>query len=109
MGGTVILLLLAGGLNACLLNITNFLVTAYTSPVTLQVLGNVKSCLSIAVSVAIFGNALRPLQGLGVLICLVGVWVYQKYGGVVKTDAVASQSRGAALELSASATQMAMP
>ena len=60
------------GLNACLLNIANFLVTSYTSParrplglqgcqrqirqaqVTLQVLGNVKSCLSIAVSVAIF-------------------------------------------------------
>eukprot|EP00913_Durusdinium_trenchii_P035515 g33235.t1 len=42
-------LLVLSGLNACLLNIANFLVTSYTSPVTLQVLGNVKSCLSIAV------------------------------------------------------------
>ena len=35
----VLLLLGLGGLNACLLNIANFLVTAYTSAVTLQVPG----------------------------------------------------------------------
>ncbi|OLP80667.1 putative sugar phosphate/phosphate translocator [Symbiodinium microadriaticum] len=65
-------------LNACLLNIANFLVTSYTSPVTLQVLGNVKSCLSIAVSVAIFRNSLTLEQALGVCTCLVGVWMYNQ-------------------------------
>ncbi|CAE7613860.1 unnamed protein product [Symbiodinium sp. CCMP2456] len=78
--GQVLFLLLLSGLNACLLNIANFLVTSYTSPVTLQVLGNVKSCLSIAVSVAIFRNSLTLGQALGVCTCLVGVWMYNQKG-----------------------------
>ncbi|CAK9061026.1 unnamed protein product [Durusdinium trenchii] len=76
--GTVMYLLVLSGLNACLLNIANFLVTSYTSPVTLQVLGNVKSCLSIAVSVAIFRNSLTFEQAVGVGTCLVGVWLYNQ-------------------------------
>ncbi|CAE7777082.1 unnamed protein product [Symbiodinium microadriaticum] len=76
--GQVLFLLMLSGLNACLLNIANFLVTSYTSPVTLQVLGNVKSCLSIAVSVAIFRNSLTLEQALGVCTCLVGVWMYNQ-------------------------------
>merc|ERR1712232_1014266 len=63
--GHVFSLLVLSGFNACALNIMNFLVTAYTGPVSLQVLGNVKSCLSIAVSVAIFGNALKLSQIFG--------------------------------------------
>ncbi|CAK9071301.1 GDP-mannose transporter GONST5 (Protein GOLGI NUCLEOTIDE SUGAR TRANSPORTER 5), partial [Durusdinium trenchii] len=46
--------------------------------VTLQVLGNVKSCLSIAVSVAIFRNSLTFEQAVGVGTCLVGVWLYNQ-------------------------------
>ncbi|CAE7589302.1 unnamed protein product [Symbiodinium pilosum] len=76
--GQVLGLLMLSGLNACLLNIANFLVTSYTSPVTLQVLGNVKSCLSIAVSVAIFRNSLTLEQAFGVCTCLLGVWLYNQ-------------------------------
>merc|ERR1719443_757437 len=86
--GYVMVLLILSGLNACALNIMNFLVTAYTGPVTLQVLGNVKSCASIAVSVAIFGNALRFSQIVGVSTCLLGVWIYTNKGGAVKTPPV---------------------
>lgn len=83
-GSHVLFLLIISGLNACLLNIANFLVTSYTSPVTLQVLGNVKSCLSIAVSVAVFRNELKGEQAVGVVICLFGVWLYQHKGGSSK-------------------------
>jgi len=83
--GTVWVLLCVSGLNACFLNITNFLVTSYTSAVTLQVLGNVKSCLSIGVSVAIFRNSLKFTQIVGVAACLFGVWIYNEKGGTVKT------------------------
>jgi len=83
----VLLLLGLGGLNACLLNIANFLVTAYTSAVTLQVLGNVKSCLSIAVSIVIFRNAFKVEQGVGIAICMFGVWVYDKKGGTRQVSA----------------------
>jgi len=79
--GNVVVLLILSGLNACLLNVANFLVTSYTSAVTLQVLGNVKSCISIAVSVAIFKNHLTMSQGFGVVVCLFGVWLYQQKGG----------------------------
>jgi len=82
--GTLLLMLAVSGLNACLLNVVNFSVTAYTSPVTLQVLGNVKNCLSILVSVSVFGNTLQGIQGVGVAICLLGVWVYNTRGGAAK-------------------------
>eukprot|EP00427_Karlodinium_veneficum_P011773 CAMPEP_0169084808 /NCGR_PEP_ID=MMETSP1015-20121227/12823_1 /TAXON_ID=342587 /ORGANISM="Karlodinium micrum, Strain CCMP2283" /LENGTH=400 /DNA_ID=CAMNT_0009144851 /DNA_START=515 /DNA_END=1717 /DNA_ORIENTATION=+ len=90
--GTVVLLLLLSGVTAWALNIMNFLVTSYTGPVTLQVLGNVKSCASIAVSVMIFGNPLQASQIAGVATCLVGVWIYTNRGGVVKPPVVEHQN-----------------
>lgn len=80
----VLSLLLVSGFNAWALNIMNFMVTAHTGPVTLQVLGNVKNCTSIAVSVAIFGNALKLSQVAGVTTCLLGVCIYTNKGGAVK-------------------------
>jgi len=85
-------------MNACLLNISNFLVTAYTSPVTLQVLGNVKNCLSIPTSVCIFGNPLEVEQIIGVLTCLFGVWLYNR-----------ATSSSAASEKSKKSTEMMAP
>jgi len=73
----VAVLVLISGVNAFLLNLSTFLVTAYTSAVMLQVLGNVKSCFGIIISVLIFGNPLSRLQGAGVAVCLIGVWIYQ--------------------------------
>lgn len=90
--GYVFLLLCVSGLNACLLNVTNFLVTFHTNPVTLQVLGNVKSCLSIGISVAIFRNDLQWEQAMGVVTCLFGVWFYNSYGGDVKLEKLEEQS-----------------
>lgn len=85
--GHVAWLLIVSGLNACLLNLANFLVTSYTSAVMLQVLGNVKSCLSIGISVAIFRNSLNGEQAAGVVACLFGVWLYNWRGGVQKVQA----------------------
>lgn len=74
----VLLLLIMGGLNACLLNITNFQVTADTGAVMLNVLGNVKNCVGIIVSVLIFGNPLLMEQAMGIVLCFVGLYFYQK-------------------------------
>merc|ERR1712216_772382 len=79
----VIVLLLLTALNAWALSVANFLVTHHTSAVTLQVLGNVKTCLSILVSVTVFGNALLMSQCAGVLSCLFGVWIYSSKGKAV--------------------------
>jgi len=91
--GQVLILLMFSGLNACLLNIANFLVTSYTSPVTLQVLGNVKSCLSIAVSVAIFRNSLTVEQAFGVVTCLLGVWLYNRKSSSTPRATKAEESK----------------
>lgn len=80
---TVLALLACSGMNACMLNVSNFMVTAYTSPVTLQVFGNVKCCLAIATSVAVFRNPMKIEQGFGVATCLFGVWVYHQKSKVV--------------------------
>jgi len=58
------------------LNIAQFLVTKHTSPVTLQVLGNIKVVLLIAVSVAIFRNEVSPQSVIGCAISLSGVALY---------------------------------
>jgi len=80
----VLALLLISGLVACFLNLSTFLVTFYIGGVGLQVLGNVKNCLGIIVSVMIFHNGFVPTQGLGVSICLYGVWLWKRTGAVVK-------------------------
>lgn len=93
-GGLRVLgLLIISGLNACLLNVANFSVTAYTGPVTLQVLGNVKNCVSIGVSVAVFRNALKVEQVMGVGTCLLGVWLYQQKGAELKEGSARSGGR----------------
>mmetsp|Transcript_64974 Transcript_64974/g.141618 ORF Transcript_64974/g.141618 Transcript_64974/m.141618 type:complete len:347 (+) Transcript_64974:404-1444(+) len=75
-------LLVFSGLNACFLNISGFSVTAHVGAVMLQILGNVKACVAIAVSAAVLGNPVTAAQVTGVLLCLMGVWVYQDKGGL---------------------------
>jgi len=77
----VLLLLAFSGLNACFLNISGNLVTAYMGAVMLQILGNLKACISIVVSVAIFRNPVTQLQSGGVVLCLLGIWLYNAKGG----------------------------
>ena len=95
---TLVFLLITSGLNACLLNLVNFLVTSYTSPVTTQVLGNVKSCLSIAISVAIFGNSITVEQTMGVFTCLFGVWIYNQKEPNAKEPTTPTERAGGPVE-----------
>jgi len=69
-------LILVSGLVAFFLNLMNFLVTKYTSAVTLQVLGNVKVVISIAISLLIFGNQVSSWSTAGCIITLAGVAAY---------------------------------
>lgn len=80
----LILLLVVSGLNACFLNISGFFVTRCTSAVTLQVLGSVKSCVGILISVAIFRNPLRLQQVIGMGVCIFGVVIYERKGGSIQ-------------------------
>eukprot|EP00966_Prymnesium_polylepis_P179410 4153588-Prymnesium_polylepis.1 len=71
-------LIFASGFVAFFLNLMNFLVTKYTSAITLQVLGNVKVVISIAISLLIFGNEVSGWSTAGCVITLAGVAAYNK-------------------------------
>jgi drug/metabolite transporter (DMT)-like permease len=66
------------GFIAFFLNVANFLVTKYTSPVALQVFGNVKVVLSITISLVIFGNRVSVWSVVGCAITLGGVALYNR-------------------------------
>mmetsp|Transcript_8431 Transcript_8431/g.24711 ORF Transcript_8431/g.24711 Transcript_8431/m.24711 type:complete len:233 (-) Transcript_8431:62-760(-) len=74
----VLLMVLLSGVIAFALNLCNFLVTKYTSAVTLQVLGNIKVVLSIALSLVVFGNPLSTMSIMGCCLTLTGVALYQR-------------------------------
>ena len=59
-------------------NIMNFLVTFYTSPVTLQVLGNVSIMLTVLFSLVIFQNEMSIVSVAGIVCVMVGSAWYQK-------------------------------
>jgi len=71
-------LVFISGLVAFFLNLCNFVITKRTSPVTLQVLGNVKVVLSIGVSLLVFGNAISKWSAAGCIITLAGVAAYHQ-------------------------------
>jgi len=59
-------------------NLTNFLVTKCTSPLTLQVLGNAKGAVAVVVSIILFRN---PVSGIGMVgygITIAGVVAYSE-------------------------------
>lgn len=65
-------------------NIMTFLVTFYTSPVTLQVLGNVSMVLTVGLSLLIFRNEVSWVSLVGILCVVTGTWIYQKADKVMK-------------------------
>lgn len=70
-------------------NLTNFLVTRYTSALTLQVLGNAKGVLTTALSIFIFRNPYTVTSVTGYLITVAGVGCYagaKRYQAAQKTS-----------------------
>ncbi|KQK07828.1 probable sugar phosphate/phosphate translocator At3g11320 [Brachypodium distachyon] len=61
---------------AYLVNLTNFLVTKHTSPLTLQVLGNAKGAVAVVVSILIFRNPVTVVGMLGYGVTIAGVVLY---------------------------------
>ena len=68
-------------------NLTNFLVTKCTSPLTLQVLGNAKGLVAVVVSIILFRNPVSRMGMMGYGITCAGVMAYaeaRKRGREVK-------------------------
>lgn len=69
-------MLLFNSILAYFVNLTNFLVTKYTSALTLQVLGNAKGVVAVIVSVLCFRNPVTVYSMLGYAITVGGVILY---------------------------------
>lgn len=59
-------------------NLTNFLVTKCTSPLTLQVLGNAKGAVAVVISILLFKNPVSSAGMIGYTITLLGVVFYSE-------------------------------
>lgn len=70
--------LLSNSSLAYAVNLTNFLVTKYTSALTLQVLGNAKGVVAAFISVLVFANTVTLTGCLGYGITVGGVFMYSE-------------------------------
>ncbi|CAI5934205.1 unnamed protein product, partial [Closterium sp. NIES-65] len=71
-------LLAVNSATAYFVNLTNFLVTKYTSPLTLQVLGNAKGAVAVVVSILLFRNPVTVVGMIGYSITVIGVVLYSE-------------------------------
>ena len=83
------LLLLLNSFLAYCQNLLNFLVTRYTSALTLQVLGNGKGIAAAIVSVLLFRNPVTAMGIIGYIVTIIGVLAYSesKRSRGIKMDA----------------------
>ncbi|XP_011622979.1 probable sugar phosphate/phosphate translocator At5g04160 isoform X2 [Amborella trichopoda] len=69
-------LLLVNSAMAYSVNLSNFLVTKHTSPLTLQVLGNAKGAVAVIISILLFQNPISFMGMAGYTLTVVGVILY---------------------------------
>ncbi|CAH1233147.1 SLC35E4 [Branchiostoma lanceolatum] len=77
-------LILLSCISAVGYNTMTFVVTYYTSAVTLQVLGNVNMLVNVVVSVLIFQNTVTATSVAGILVTLLGILMYQRANQIKK-------------------------
>ncbi|PON81178.1 Sugar phosphate transporter domain containing protein [Trema orientale] len=70
------LLLFVNSVMAYSANLSNFLVTKHTSPLTLQVLGNAKGAVAVVISILLFRNPVTAVGIGGYAITVMGVVAY---------------------------------
>ncbi|XP_042481517.1 UDP-URONIC ACID TRANSPORTER 1-like [Macadamia integrifolia] len=70
------LLLSVNSVMAYSANLTNFLVTKYTSALTLQVLGNAKGAVAVVISILLFRNPVTVVGIAGYSLTVIGVVLY---------------------------------
>ena len=86
--------LLANAALSYVVNLTNFVVTKRTSPLTLHVLGNAKGVFATVVSVAVFKNPVSGVGALGYLSAVAGTLLYGFLKSAKKRQQLQQQQLG---------------
>ena len=86
--------LLGNGMIAFLLNVSSFQANKLAGALTMTVCGNVKQCLTILLGIALFGVKVGFLNGIGIVIAVLGAAWYScvelrttentGYGGITR-------------------------
>jgi drug/metabolite transporter (DMT)-like permease len=77
-------------------NLTNFVVTKRTSPLTLHVLGNAKGIFTTVASIAVFRNPVSPIGALGYLVAVAGTLTYGHLKWKLREEEVAAAAAATA-------------
>jgi len=80
----MLIALFANGVSFHLQTMTAYVLMAYISPVTHSVANTVKRAFIIWLSILVFGNQITAGSGIGTMVVICGVFVYNKAQGVSK-------------------------
>lgn len=86
---TMVLALAGNGLLAFVLNISSFQTNKLAGALTITVAGNIKQCMTILLGIVLFNVHVTFLNGLGMMITLIGAACYSK----VELDSKGRQSK----------------
>jgi len=82
----MVIALLINGVSFHLQTITAYVLMAYISPVTHSVANTVKRAFIIWLSILVFGNKITAGSGIGTMIVICGVFVYNKAQGIAQSE-----------------------
>lgn len=82
----MLIALLFNGVSFHLQTMTAYVLMSFISPVTHSVANTVKRAFIIWLSILVFGNKITPGSGIGTMIVICGVFIYNKAQGISKVE-----------------------
>lgn len=103
------LFLTANAILSYAVNLTNFVVTKRTSPLTLHVLGNAKGIFTTVASIAVFRNPVSPIGAVGYLVAVGGTLAYGHLKWKLREEEEQVAAAAAATSATAATAMVALP
>merc|ERR1719456_1975923 len=89
---SLVLFLLLSCANACILNLSNLFCTKDLGAVGVQLVAQMKSVLTVLGAVALFHEVVTPIEVMGFVGVLIGVYLFSKTEQAIKTEVLKSST-----------------